>query len=91
LEIIPGFLLISYRMQRIVVCVGTSDTETKETEMKTTLTEKLAAKVEKALERNQKAMTSAAAKGDEAVVQMAAAHHWRLARIDRYLEERWTR
>jgi hypothetical protein len=59
----------------------------RETKMKT-LTEKMAAKVEAAISRNQKALVNADRKGDREVVQMCATHHWRLAKIDRYLEDR---
>jgi hypothetical protein len=73
-----------------IVCRTDDGNLERETTMKTTktLTEKMAEKVTKAIERNQKAMVSADRKGDAEVVGMCARHHWRLAKIDRYLDDR---
>jgi hypothetical protein len=54
----------------------------------TTLTETMIAKVEAAIERNQRAMVSAAEKGRMDVADLCADHHKRLRIAANYLDER---
>jgi hypothetical protein len=51
----------------------------------------LSTKIRMLIENNQRAMASAAAKGDDAVVQLCCGLHWRLRRIEDYLDERASR
>lgn len=54
----------------------------------TTLTQRMSEKVEMARELAGYEVDRAAKRGDEATVQAAARHYWRLRRAEEYLEER---